>query len=68
MSDIKDIKSILSSLPDKPGVTSLLTHTVRIIYIGKAKNLKKRIASYFAKNQSGKDNDDAQKGGRISSP
>jgi len=54
MSDIIDIKSILSSLPDNPGVYQFIDSTGRIIYIGKAKNLKKRVTSYFAKNQTGK--------------
>ncbi len=46
--------NILSSLPDKPGVYQFIDSDGRIIYIGKAKNLKKRVSSYFAKNQSGK--------------
>jgi excinuclease ABC subunit C len=54
MSDIKDIQSILHSLPDNPGVYQFIDSNEKIIYIGKAKNLKKRVTSYFAKNQSGK--------------
>ncbi len=54
MSNIKDIKSILCSLPDKPGVYQFIDSFGKLIYIGKAKNLKKRVTSYFAKNQSGK--------------
>jgi excinuclease ABC subunit C len=54
MSDIKDIKSILSSLPDYPGVYQFIDEWGKLIYIGKAKSLKKRVTSYFAKNQSGK--------------
>jgi len=54
MSDIKDIKSILSSLPDNPGVYQFIDAWGKLIYIGKAKNLKKRVTSYFTKNQSGK--------------
>jgi excinuclease ABC subunit C len=54
MSDIKDIKSILSSLPDYPGVYQFIDELGKLIYIGKAKSLKKRVTSYFAKNQSGK--------------
>jgi len=49
-------KEIISCLPDKPGVYQFIDSYGNIIYIGKAKNLKKRIASYFAKNQSGKTN------------
>ncbi len=54
MSNIKDIQSILCSLPDNPGVYQFIDSYGKIIYIGKAKNLKKRVTSYFAKNQSGK--------------
>jgi len=54
MSYIKDIKSILLSLPGKPGVYQFIDSYGKIIYIGKAKNLRKRITSYFAKNQTGK--------------
>lgn len=47
-------KSILSLLPDKPGVYLFVDSSNTILYIGKAKNLKKRVTSYFSKNQSGK--------------
>jgi excinuclease ABC subunit C len=49
-------KNVISSLPGKPGVYQFVDPTGKIIYIGKAKNLKKRVASYFAKNQTGKTN------------
>jgi excinuclease ABC subunit C len=49
-------KSILSLLPDKPGVYQFIDNYNNILYVGKAKNLKKRVASYFSKNQSGKTN------------
>jgi excinuclease ABC subunit C len=51
-----DPNSILSLLPDKPGVYQFIDDAGNIIYIGKAINLKKRITSYFSKNQSGKTN------------
>jgi excinuclease ABC subunit C len=51
-----DPKSIISSLPEKPGVYQFLDSSGIIIYVGKAKNLKKRVISYFTKNQSGKTN------------
>jgi len=39
-------------LPNKPGIYQFLDDTGKIIYIGKAKSLKKRVASYFNKDHS----------------
>ncbi|MFA6126399.1 MAG: excinuclease ABC subunit UvrC [Bacteroidales bacterium] len=36
-------------LPDKPGIYQFINEDDQIIYIGKAKNLKKRVTSYFQK-------------------
>lgn len=47
-------QDIVPLLPDKPGVYQFLDKSGKIIYAGKAKSLKKRVSSYFAKNQSGK--------------
>jgi excinuclease ABC subunit C len=41
------LKYILSALPGKPGVYEFLDKYGNIIYIGKAKDLKKRVKSYF---------------------
>lgn len=57
MSLLKDpgkLKLVLKSLPDKPGVYQFLSDAEKIIYIGKAISLRKRVASYFTANQSGK--------------
>jgi len=54
MSTEAKFKSILSLLPDKPGIYQFLDASGTVIYVGKAKNLKKRVTSYFSKNQSGK--------------
>ncbi len=43
------LQPIIRTLPDKPGVYQYFDDKNRIIYIGKAKNLKKRVSSYFVK-------------------
>ncbi|MCP9610584.1 excinuclease ABC subunit UvrC [Coprobacter tertius] len=43
------IKNILTLLPETPGVYQYFDKTGKIIYIGKAKNLKRRVSSYFNK-------------------
>jgi len=45
------IRSLVSALPDQPGIYQYFDDTNKIIYVGKAKNLKKRVSSYFNKNQ-----------------
>jgi excinuclease ABC subunit C len=45
-----DIQLKLKTLPDKPGVYQYFDKDGTIIYVGKAKNLKKRVTSYFSKN------------------
>ncbi len=43
-------KIILKTIPEDPGVYQFLNNNKTIIYVGKAKNLKKRVSSYFQKN------------------
>lgn len=45
------LKSIVLNLPETPGCYQYLDQTGKIIYVGKAKNLKRRVSSYFNKNQ-----------------
>lgn len=45
-----DIQLKLKTLPEKPGVYQYFDKEGTIIYVGKAKNLKKRVTSYFSKN------------------
>ncbi|MDR0989319.1 MAG: excinuclease ABC subunit UvrC [Prevotellaceae bacterium] len=48
------LKLIVDNLPDLPGIYQYLNAEGTIIYVGKAKNLKRRVSSYFSKEQTGK--------------
>lgn len=49
--EISPLKQIVLSLPESPGIYQYLNEKGEIIYVGKAKNLKRRVSSYFNKEQ-----------------
>lgn len=48
------LRGIVQNLPEGPGCYQYLNKEGTIIYVGKAKNLKRRVSSYFNKEQTGK--------------
>jgi excinuclease ABC subunit C len=46
-----DIKAFLAHLTERPGVYQMINAADEVIYVGKAKNLKRRVSSYFVKQQ-----------------
>ena len=48
---VDDLKKIIASLPEEPGIYQYFNKANQIIYVGKAKNIKKRVSSYFNKTQ-----------------
>jgi excinuclease ABC subunit C len=52
----EEYRRTISGLPDKPGIYQFLDESGLILYVGKARSLKKRVTSYFSGNQTGKTN------------
>jgi len=46
-----DPRAFVKRLPDRPGVYRMLDADGKIIYVGKARSLKSRVASYFRADQ-----------------
>ena len=44
------LKEVVQRLPESPGVYKFLNDEKTLIYVGKAKNIRKRVTSYFTKN------------------
>ena len=51
MKILKQIKEQIKELPQTPGVYQFFDKSQKILYVGKAKNLKNRASSYFTKKQ-----------------
>lgn len=49
MTFLFDAKAFIKTLPNLPGVYRMFNQANEIIYVGKARNLKKRVASYFTR-------------------
>jgi len=49
---VQQLKDLAKTFPTLPGVYRMINSKGDVIYVGKAKNLKNRVRSYFVKNQS----------------
>jgi excinuclease ABC subunit C len=50
----EQLNTILKSLPSTPGIYQYFDAEGKLLYVGKANNIRKRVASYFTKQQNGK--------------
>ena len=48
----QEFQHIAATIPDEPGIYKYFDSTKELLYVGKAKNLRKRVGSYFTKNLS----------------
>ena len=46
---ISDPRRILKKIPSRPGVYRMLDGSSTVLYVGKAKDLERRVASYFSR-------------------
>ena len=61
------LKGIVLNLPDSPGIYQYLNSEGTIIYVGKAKNLKRRVSSYFNREHPYRDWETDRKSTRLNS-
>jgi len=55
LAEKETLKNSIKELPEKPGIYKFYNQDKELLYVGKAKNIKKRVSSYFSK-LSGLDN------------
>ncbi|WP_051313322.1 excinuclease ABC subunit UvrC [Sporocytophaga myxococcoides] len=50
MAESEEVREQVKNLPDQPGIYKFFSEEGELIYVGKAKSLKKRVSNYFNKN------------------
>ena len=53
---LDEFKKLQISIPDNPGIYKFIGEEGVILYVGKAKNIRKRVSNYFG-NRKGKSNE-----------